>query len=119
MEGEIKRREAIDFNDLITSAARELVSRYENNWVHKRVPGSDTELSSGELDRLLVLEKEGRISKDELRRLKSLRAELVEEADGIISGILERYPRTRKPTEMQRGQWIEQVLKKFQESVSI
>lgn len=119
MEGEIKKREVIDINDLIALAAKELVGKYENHWVHKRVPGPDTELSSGEFVRLLMLEKDGTISEGELQWLKRLRAELVEETNEIINGILAKYLQTRRPTEMQRGEWIGSILRKFQELICI
>ncbi|MBI5222233.1 MAG: hypothetical protein HY980_01925 [Candidatus Magasanikbacteria bacterium] len=98
---------------LLAKAADELVQRWKADKVHKRIGDSESDLGSRKLEDLIIAQKEGVLSDGELQGLKRLRMELIEEANRILDELLRRNPHLRRPTEIQRGEWIEGVLLKF------
>jgi hypothetical protein len=104
-------------DNLLTEAAAELTERWKKEEIHKGVSESETGLSSGNFNHLILLQKEGALTDGELGWLKGLRAELGEEVSIIIDDLLRKYPHLRRPTEMDRGKWIGQILEKFRNSI--
>ena len=104
--------------NLLTEVVEELIERWKKEEIHKGVSGPETGLSSGSLRDLIQLQKDGALTEKELKLLKGLRAELAEEASGIIYSLLsKKYSHLPHLTETDRGKWIEQILKKFQKSI--
>lgn len=109
----------LGYENLLTEAAAELTERWKKENIHKGVSGSETGLSSGNFRDLIQLQKDGALTQRELNLLKGLRAELAEEASIIIDNLLsKKYSHLPHLTEMDRGRWIGQILKKFQELIN-
>lgn len=98
---------------LWAAVAEELVRRWKADRIHKGATGYDSGLSSVNIRDLLMAQKSGAITEEELRWLKRLRAELREEASKIIKDLLDKHKQVRPPTAEQEGKWIEKILLKF------
>lgn len=98
---------------LLAAVADVLMRRWKEEKVHKGVSDSESGLSSRGWADLIVAEKDGVLSEGEFNWMKGLREELRAEASRIIDELLRKNPHIRRPLEMQRGEWIEKILLKF------